>query len=207
MSSGPARITGGRPPSSARRRFAPSGWLHALLGRGIQGPPRDRLHELGCADAAPSPIPHGSDGHRARRAPSDNQRLHEQRTDIEEIERYWLDLLDLPATSARKHMTNICPPQAAAGRATSCRTGSARYESTAPGCSSTSMARFRSTQASTSRRGCTDVLPPRRAAIIRTGPLAQWQSAGLQKRSASRETASWSAAVCWDPLRASGTEA
>lgn len=45
-------------------------------------------------------------------------------------------------------------------------------------------------------------------AIMRTGPLAQWQSAGLQhKRSASRETASWSAAVCWDALRASGTEA
>jgi hypothetical protein len=44
--------------------------------------------------------------------------------------------------------------------------------------------------------------------IIGAGPLAQWQSAGLQhKRSASRETASWSAAVCWDALRASGTEA
>ena len=50
--------------------------------------------------------------------------------------------------------------------------------------------------------------PDARNAIMRAGPLAQWQSAGLQhKRSASRETASWSAAVCWDPLRASGTKA
>jgi hypothetical protein len=28
---------------------------------------------------------------------------------IEEIERYWLELLDLPATSVRKHMTNHMP--------------------------------------------------------------------------------------------------
>jgi hypothetical protein len=35
---------------------------------------------------------------------------------IEEIERYWLELLDLPATSARKHMT-IHMPTSSSGRA------------------------------------------------------------------------------------------
>jgi hypothetical protein len=35
---------------------------------------------------------------------------------IEQIERYWLDLLDLPATSARKHMTNHMPTSSS-GRA------------------------------------------------------------------------------------------
>lgn len=35
---------------------------------------------------------------------------------LEEIERYWLDLLDLPATSARKHMTNHMPTSSS-GRA------------------------------------------------------------------------------------------
>jgi hypothetical protein len=35
---------------------------------------------------------------------------------IEEIERYWLELLDLPATSARKHMTNHMPTSSS-GRA------------------------------------------------------------------------------------------
>lgn len=35
---------------------------------------------------------------------------------IEEIERYWLDLLGLPATSARKHMTNHMPTSSS-GRA------------------------------------------------------------------------------------------
>ena len=28
---------------------------------------------------------------------------------LDEIERYWLDLLDLPATNARKHVTNHMP--------------------------------------------------------------------------------------------------
>lgn len=35
---------------------------------------------------------------------------------IDEIERYWLELLDLPATSARKHMTNHMPTSSS-GRA------------------------------------------------------------------------------------------
>jgi len=35
---------------------------------------------------------------------------------IEEIERYWLDMLDLPATSPRKHMTNHMPTSSS-GRA------------------------------------------------------------------------------------------
>jgi hypothetical protein len=35
---------------------------------------------------------------------------------IEEIERYWLELLDLPATGARKHMTNHLPTSSS-GRA------------------------------------------------------------------------------------------
>jgi hypothetical protein len=36
--------------------------------------------------------------------------------DIEEIERYWLDLLDLPRTSVRKHTTNHMPTSSS-GRA------------------------------------------------------------------------------------------
>ena len=51
-------------------------------------------------------------------------------------------------------------------------------------------------------------MPDARNAIMRAGPLAQMAERGTStQRSASRETASWSAAVCWDPLRASGTEA
>jgi hypothetical protein len=39
--------------------------------------------------------------------------------------------------------------------------------------------------------------------IIGTGPLAQLAERGTStQRSASRETAGWSAAVCWDALRA-----
>ena len=39
----------------------------------------------------------------------------------------------------------------------------------------------------------------------RVGPLAQLAEQGTSGRSASRETASSSAAICWNPLRALGT--
>jgi transposase len=41
---------------------------------------------------------------------------------IEEIERYWLDLLELPPSAARKHMLNHMPTSSSDGRGTSCRT-------------------------------------------------------------------------------------
>jgi DNA-binding transcriptional regulator YdaS (Cro superfamily) len=73
---------------------------------------------------------------------------------IEEIEAYWLDLLDLPSSSVRKHMLNHRPTSSSGRAKTSARTASARCACTTPGCSSTSTGRFRSTGVSTNRLGC-----------------------------------------------------
>ena len=47
--------------------------------------------------------------------------------------------------------------------------------------------------------------PSERLDSARVGPLAQLAEQGTSGRSASRETASTSAAICWNPLRALGT--
>ena len=77
---------------------------------------------------------------------------------IEEIERYWLDLLRVAVTPAvRKHTLNHLPTSSS-GQATEQAPvwRGAPFESAAPGWCSTSMAPFRSTPASTSPPGWTE---------------------------------------------------
>jgi hypothetical protein len=75
---------------------------------------------------------------------------------IEEIERYWLALLELPPSSVRKHMLNHMPTSSSGRAKNKCHTGWSRSPFTAHGWSSTSTEPSRSTPGSTSPPGWTD---------------------------------------------------
>ena len=72
---------------------------------------------------------------------------------LEEIERYWLQLLNLRAENARKHVTNHMPTSSSGQARNKLPYGvcTLKVNNT---CFSTSMERSRSTRASTSRLGC-----------------------------------------------------
>jgi hypothetical protein len=72
---------------------------------------------------------------------------------IDEIERYWLDLLELPSIAVRKHTLNHMPTSSSGRAKNKLPYGVCTPGCTTAGCSSTSTARFRSTAASTSLPG------------------------------------------------------
>ena len=95
-------------------------------------------------------------------------------------------------------------------RAKRCRpAGSARSRSSPPPRSSSARRR----RATSPARRCSSTaaspldLTAARLDSAAYGPLAQLAEQGTSGRSASRETASSSAAICWNPLRALGTDA
>ena len=172
----PPRVSARRPASCTRRRSAPSGGLHALLGRGAKG--RNTIKFT------------NSDPQMAlffRRFLTDALAIEldeivmtlnvytNNGMTIEEIERYWLDLLGLPATAVRKHTLNHMPTSSSGQAKNKLPYGVCTLELAAPGCSSTSMARFRSTPASTSRLGWTSPGGrPAGAPSSDWAPVAQW---------------------------------
>jgi hypothetical protein len=155
LSRAPTHMPGGGQGHGPRRRHASSSRLHALLGGRVQEPVRDRILELRCTNGpAVSAVPDRLLGIDREAILLSLNVYTNNGLSIEEIEAYWLDLLDLPSSSVRKHMLNHRPTSSSGRAKTSARTASARCACTTPGCSSTSTGRFRSTGVSTNRLGC-----------------------------------------------------
>ena len=88
------------------RRSAPPSRLHALLAEGGKGRVREIRPPNGLIF---SPLSRRRTQGRGRQDRDDPKRLRDERATIDEIEHYWLELLQPPDSAARKHTLNHLP--------------------------------------------------------------------------------------------------